>query len=231
MATIQFVLNPEQNNKYLDPGLSRSLLSDAKQLLESNGSLSEAALMLEAAIQLGEFGEGGFESWILLGETRNMDEREEAGMRALLEGVNIAEQAGAHGVGMLVSRSYLVSVHSYILKHSHFQSLAISFTNESYDRASHTMLVRWFKAKYPTVPIPEETAKAVGTNSSWDTHERITQLFTDLARSQHGQDQMDPDLQIALGVLFYTNGDYERAQDCFAAALNVRPKVMKFILF
>jgi peroxin-5 len=90
--------------------------------------------------------------------------------------------------------------------------------------------MKWFKANYPGVPIPEEMVKAVGTNSSWDTHERITQLFMDLARSQHGQDQMDPDLQIALGVLFYTNGDYERAQDCFAAALNVRPKVMNFIL-
>ncbi|KIM45315.1 hypothetical protein M413DRAFT_441996 [Hebeloma cylindrosporum] len=193
----------EKNNKYLESE-SRSYLSDAKQLLESNGSLSEAALMLEAAIQRGELGEGGFETWILLGETRNMDEREEAGMRALLEGVRIAEQAGAPGAGML--------------------SLAISFTNESYDRASHTMLVRWFKAKYPGVPIPEETAKSIGTNSSWDTHERITHLFMEQARSQHGQDQMDPDLQIALGVLFYTNGDYERAQDCFVAALNVRPK-------
>jgi len=62
--------------------------------------------MLEAAIQRGELGEGGFETWILLGETRNMDEREEAGMRALLEGVRIAEQAGAPGDGMLVSRSF-----------------------------------------------------------------------------------------------------------------------------
>lgn len=184
--------------------------------------------MLEAAIQRGEYGEGGFETWILLGETRNMDEREEAGMRALLEGVRIAEQAGAPGAGMLVSRNLAFSALTH--KHSYFQSLAISFTNESYDRASHTMLMRWFKAKYPGVPIPEETAKAVGTNSSWDTHERITQLFMEQARSQHGQDQMDPDLQIALGVLFYTNGDYERAQDCFAAALNVRPKVMRIVL-
>lgn len=96
------VWSAEKNNKFLESS-SRSYLSDAKQLLESNGSLSEAALMLEAAIQRGEYGEGGFEAWILLGETRNMDEREEAGMRALLEGVRIAEQAGAPGAGMLVS--------------------------------------------------------------------------------------------------------------------------------
>ncbi|KJA27897.1 hypothetical protein HYPSUDRAFT_130657 [Hypholoma sublateritium FD-334 SS-4] len=194
----------EKNNKYLDPTSSRSLLDDAKALLDQNGSLSEAALMLEAAIQQGELGEGGYETWILLGETRNMDEREEAGMRALLEGVKRAEINGGAGSGML--------------------SLAISFTNESYDRASHTMLLRWFRARYPDVPVPQETIKAMTTNSSWDTHDRITQLFLELARSQHDQNSMDPDLQIALGVLFYTNNEYERAQDCFVTALNVRPK-------
>ena len=92
----------EKNNKYLDPSSSRSLLGDAKALLEQNGSLSEAALMLEAAIQQGELGEGGYEAWILLGETRNMDEREEAGMKALMQGVKRAEEAGAPGAGMLV---------------------------------------------------------------------------------------------------------------------------------
>ncbi|CAA7261729.1 unnamed protein product [Cyclocybe aegerita] len=194
----------ERNNNFLDPSPSRSLLNEAKALLEQNGSLSEAALMLEAAIQRGELGEGSYEAWILLGETRNMDEREEAGMRALLQGVKRAEESGTPGPGML--------------------SLAISFTNESYDRASHSMLLRWFRTRYPDVSVPEETARAMITNSAWDTHGRITELFLDLARTQHGQNKMDEDLQIALGVLFYTNGEYERAQDCFAAALNVRPK-------
>lgn len=64
--------------------------------------------MLEAAIQKGELGEGGYETWILLGETRNMDEREEAGMRALMYGVRIAEENGAAGAGMLVGFSLCV---------------------------------------------------------------------------------------------------------------------------
>ena len=88
------------------------------------------------------------------------------------------------------------------------------------------MLLRWFRARYPDVVIPEETLKALSTNSSWDTHARITELFLDLARTQHAKGIMDADLQIALGVLFYTNSEYDRAQDCFAAALNVRPKVL-----
>lgn len=99
--------SPEPNNKYLDPSSSRSLLGEAKALLENNGSLSEAALMLEAAIQQGELGEGGYETWVLLGETRNMDEREEAGMRALLQGVRKAEEGGTPGAGMLVKKILL----------------------------------------------------------------------------------------------------------------------------
>ena len=94
----------ESHNKHLDPSTSvRSPLAEAKALLDQNGSLSEAALLLEAAVQTGELGEGGYETWVLLGETRNMDEREEAGMRALAEGVKRAEAAGAAGVGQLVS--------------------------------------------------------------------------------------------------------------------------------
>ena len=86
---------------------SGSALEEAKRMLENNGSLTEAALLLEAAIQKGELGVGGYEAWILLGETRSMDEREEAGMRALTEGVRRAEEAGGKGAGMLVSRRTL----------------------------------------------------------------------------------------------------------------------------
>jgi peroxin-5 len=92
----------EKNNRYVDESPARSLLDEAKALLELNGSLSEAALMLEAAIQKDQLGEGGYEAWVLLGETRNMDEREEAGMKALTEGVKRAERNGTPGPGMMV---------------------------------------------------------------------------------------------------------------------------------
>ncbi|KAK7035448.1 Peroxisomal membrane signal receptor PTS1 [Paramarasmius palmivorus] len=201
------VLEPytfEPENKYLDPSTSSSsMLAQAKALLEQNGSLSEAALLLEAAIQKGELGEGGYEAWILLGETRNMDEREQLGIRALNEGVRRAEAVDSKGAGMM--------------------SLAISFTNEGLDRASHIMLLRWLRARYPDVHVPEETTQAIAKNAAWDTHTRIIDLFLNLARQQHGQGIVDADVQIALGVLFYTNADFDRAKDCFEAALSVRP--------
>ncbi|KAI0793191.1 peroxisome targeting signal receptor [Abortiporus biennis] len=193
----------EKENKYLDPSTSTdSPLDAAKALLAQNGSLTEAALLLEAAIQKGQLGTGGYEAWILLGEVRSMDEREEQAMRALMEGVKIAEQAGAAGEGML--------------------SLAISFTNESHERASHTMLLRWLSSRYPSHPISPATWKSL-TESTWHSHELVTETFLNLAREQHVAGQLDPDVQIGLGVLFYTNSQFDRAKDCFEAALSVRP--------
>lgn len=58
-------------------------------MLEQDASLSEIARLLEAAIQKGNLSEGGYKAWILLCETQNMDEREEAGMKALMEGVHL----------------------------------------------------------------------------------------------------------------------------------------------
>jgi len=104
-----------------------------------------------------------------------MDEREEAGMRALTEGVRRAEEAGASGAGML--------------------SLAISYTNEAFERASHTMLMRWLRARHPDF-VP---AASAGT-TAWATHDTLTNAFLAVARKQHADGIVDPELQMALGV-------------------------------
>lgn len=101
MKSLLVCLCLEPNNEHLAvPG--PTLLEKAKEFLANNGSLSEASLMLEAAIQKGELGEGGYEAWILLGEARSMDEREDLGLLALRQGVQIAKGAGLVGPGMLV---------------------------------------------------------------------------------------------------------------------------------
>ena len=107
------------------------------------------------------------------------------------------------------------------------QSLAISYTNESYERASHTMLLRWLHARFPDYPIPEDAWKSL-TGAGWHSHERVTEAFLGLAREQYARGEMDPDVQIALGVLFYASSEFDRAKDCFEAALTVRPKVSLF---
>lgn len=92
------------------------------------------------------------------------------------------------------------------------------------------MLLRWIRARHPTLPVPEETIKAMKTNSAWDTHGRITDVFLSLARLQNSQGVLDPDVQTGLGVLFYNNSDYERARDCFEAALSVKPRVSNSVI-
>jgi peroxin-5 len=98
-------------------------------MLEQNASLSEVALLLEAAIQKGELGEGGYEAWILLGETRNMDEREEVGIKALTEGVRLAEEAGASGAGMLVCNLHYTPTCTLLTKFHNSLSRSPTRTN------------------------------------------------------------------------------------------------------
>lgn len=102
------------------------------------------------------------------------------------------------------------------------QALAISYTNEGYERASHTTLLRWLQATHPDAEIPQ-TAWSSLQDSSWYSQQQVTQAFLEYARMQHAKGIVDADLQAGLGVLFYTSNQFDRAKDCFEAALSVRP--------
>ena len=102
--------------------------------------------------------------------------------------------------------------------------MAISFTNEALERGAHAMLLRWLNARFPDAGITPEAWKSL-ENSAWHSQEQVTEMYLKVARAQYNRGEVDPDVQTGLGVLFYTSSEYDRAKDCFEAALSMRPKV------
>jgi peroxin-5 len=84
------------------------------------------------------------------------------------------------------------------------------------------MLLRWLQAAHPDAEI-RQTAWESLRESSWYSNQQVAQAFIDYARLQHSKGIVDADLQAGLGVLFYTSNQFDRAKDCFEAALSVRP--------
>lgn len=201
---------------YADP------LAEGLRLLSSGGSLADAALAFEAATVKsqtgGTGGEAGevdrerrarSEAWRRLGEAQAMNEHEPQAIRALEEAVRVDE-------GNLEA----------------YMALAISYINEGYDIAAHSTLQRYINRAYPHLkgsPLPEPLQSATNpleansASNPWAILNAITNLFLFAARENAQRGHVDPEVQVGLGVLFYADSSYEKAEDCFRAALEVRP--------
>lgn len=115
------------------------------------------------------------------------------------------------------------------------QALAISYTNESYDHSSLLSLHRYLSLLHPTYagPVPEETnifsedlSEETGyIPNPWSANQKMTESFLNLARDQNRAGIVDADTQVGLGILFYQTGEFDKARDCWVAALGVRPNV------
>ncbi|KAG9048762.1 hypothetical protein FS837_012125 [Tulasnella sp. UAMH 9824] len=108
-------------------------------------------------------------------------------------------------------------------------SLATSHTNEGSRQEALDTLQQWvinneqykiITAKYHLTSEPSK-----GFVSMREKRETLVKCLIEMATkaSEVGVQGIDPDVQIALAVLLNTSDDYDKAVDCFKAALEARP--------
>ncbi|XP_021935209.1 peroxisomal targeting signal 1 receptor isoform X2 [Zootermopsis nevadensis] len=179
-----------------------SALEEGKQKLEA-GDLPSAALCFEAAVQQNETNS---EAWQLLGTTQAENEQDPAAIAALKKCLELEP-------------SNLIAL----------MALSVSYTNEGYQNQACHALREWLhqNPKYSDlVPKSEDitSSSKMGNVSSLLTsgiHKKVQEMYIAAAR-RNPSATIDSDVQCGLGVLFNLSNEYDKAVDCFKAALQVR---------
>ncbi|XP_026666782.1 peroxisomal targeting signal 1 receptor isoform X2 [Ceratina calcarata] len=178
-------------------------LEEGKRRLEA-GDLPSAILCFEAAVQQNE---NNPEAWLLLGKTQAENEQDPLAITALKRCLNLDP---ANGTALM--------------------ALAVSYSNESYQNQACITLKEWIlkNEKYKHLSVQnndglEQIAKSdVSSILFDDMHKEVKDLYIQAAR-MNPLNEIDPDVQCGLGVLFTLTMEYDKASDCFQAALQVRP--------
>lgn len=181
----------EEDNLFKDVN---NPFEEGVRIMNEGGNLSLAALAFEAAVQKDP---QHVDAWVKLGAAQAQNEKESPAIRAL-------EQA------LKLDPSNLEAL----------MGLAVSYTNEGYESTAYRTLERWLATKYPSlITGPLSNDSDVGFTDRHLLHEKVTNLFIEAAQLSPSGEQMDPDVQVGLGVLFYGAEEYDKAVDCFGAAL------------
>ncbi|TPX31063.1 hypothetical protein SmJEL517_g05519 [Synchytrium microbalum] len=166
----------------------------------SHRNLTESVLALEAAVQLDP---GNASAWHHLGIRQQENENETAAIAALRQATQLDPSILDAWIG-----------------------LAVSYTNENCREDANEALEAWMANSDKYHMIIEKAGgigAGAGLMSAAQRHGHVINLFLEAARANPGE-HLDPDVQIALGVLFNVSEEYDKAVDCFEAALVKRPQ-------
>lgn len=209
-------------------------LIQARAILATGGSLTDASDLLESFLQRAtvsdraEAGVGDVEVWTLLGRTHAMNEKEEKALAAFAQGRAAIGDSGGRAqpmTGELLTVSLFCDLE--VLAKLTDQNLAISYVNESLDLAALTVLHQFLSLSSPEFAGPKPSRSSINASSGpWALHQQLTDQYLAVARHQYEtKGEVDPDVQVGLGTLYYMMGEYGEARGCWVNALGERPDV------
>lgn len=165
------------------------------------GDIPNAVLLFESAVQKDH---NHVEAWQYLGTTQAENEREPAAISALKKCLELQPD-----------------------NLTAWMAIAVSYTNEYQQALACNALKSWLthNPQYSHLVKDFEQSNAsanVGTIASRHKMMEIRDQY--IAAARLSPNQIDPDVQCGLGVLFNLSGDLDKAIDCFTAAVQVRPQ-------
>lgn len=168
-----------------------------KQFL-ADGDFPSAVLCFEAAVKQQP---ENSEAWLLLGTTQAENEQDPSAISAL----NQCIQIDPNNLTALMAA-------------------AVSYTNESYYNQACFMLLSWLKnnPKYNDLVPPNLNLSRQVTSFLVQPNQKLVQDLY-LRAAQRNPQNIDYEVQCGLGVLCNLTGEYDKAADCFRAALSVKP--------
>lgn len=191
----------DENNPMVD---IENALEKGKTFLK-NGDIPSAVLCFEAAVKQEP---DNAEAWQLLGTSQAENEKDPNAIAALKKSLELNPN----------NQTVLMA-------------LAISYTNESYQNQALKMLNQWMKInpKYANLVPGSESEENANVEEIASSRIRgmeleLTQeLFLRAVQQNATTGDFDVDVQEALGVLFNLSSEYDKAVDCFQAAVQMAP--------